>query len=75
MDTLQCTMTLNKHIDVVTSLICWDDFWLSSSVDGTIKIWASIKVGTLSVVYTHNEKIIRYLIILLYFLCRKQIDN
>jgi len=34
-----------------------------------------MEVGTLSVVYTQNEKIVRYLIILLYFLCRKQIDN
>jgi len=67
MDTLQCTMTLNEHTDVVTSLICWDEFLLSSSSDGTIKIWACMEVGTLSVVYTHNEQIVRYLIILLYF--------
>jgi len=26
MDTLQCTMTLNEHNDVATSLICWDEF-------------------------------------------------
>ncbi|RYR24631.1 zinc finger CCCH domain-containing protein 17-like [Arachis hypogaea] len=25
LDTLQCTMTLNGHTDVVTSLICWED--------------------------------------------------
>ncbi|KAK7342522.1 hypothetical protein VNO80_25477 [Phaseolus coccineus] len=49
MDTLQCTMTLNEHNDVVTSLICWDEFLLSSSFDGTIKIWACMEVGTLNV--------------------------
>ncbi|KAG4949428.1 hypothetical protein JHK85_043292 [Glycine max] len=37
MDTLQCTMTLNDHTDVVTSLICWDQYLLSSSSDRTIK--------------------------------------
>ncbi|CAJ1931436.1 unnamed protein product [Sphenostylis stenocarpa] len=57
MDTLQCTMTLNEHTDVVTSLICWGEFLLSSSSDGTIKIWACMELGSLTVVYTHNEQI------------------
>ncbi|XLS91725.1 hypothetical protein HN51_067733, partial [Arachis hypogaea] len=29
LDTLQCTITLNGHTDVVTSLICWDNYLLS----------------------------------------------
>ena len=37
MDTLQCTMTLNEHTDVVTSLICWDEFLLSSSSDARLR--------------------------------------
>jgi len=66
-DTLQCTMTLNKHTGVVTSLLCWEQYLFSSSSDGTIKIWAMTEVGTLTVVYTHNEQSVRYPIIWLYF--------
>ncbi|XP_027922329.1 zinc finger CCCH domain-containing protein 48-like [Vigna unguiculata] len=55
-DTLQCTMTLNEHTGVVTSLLCWEKYLFSSSSDGTIKIWAMTEVGTLAVVYTHNEQ-------------------
>ena len=39
MDTLQCTMTLNDHTDAVTSLICWDQYLLSSSSDQAILKW------------------------------------
>jgi len=56
-------MTLNEHIGVVTSLLCWEKYLFSSSYDGTIKIWAMTEVGTLAVVYTHNEQSVRYLII------------
>ncbi|KAL2347701.1 hypothetical protein Fmac_001701 [Flemingia macrophylla] len=56
MDTLECKMTLNGHTDVVTSLICWDNYLLSSSIDGTIKIWAATEEETLKVIYTHTEK-------------------
>ncbi|KAL5158452.1 Zinc finger CCCH domain-containing protein 48 [Glycine soja] len=56
MDTLQCTMTLNDHTDIVTSLICWDQYLLSSSSDRTIKVWACIEAGSLEVIYTHTEE-------------------
>ncbi|KAL5158459.1 Zinc finger CCCH domain-containing protein 48 [Glycine soja] len=56
MDTLQCTMTLNDHTDAVTSLICWDQYLLSSSSDRTIKVWACIEAGSLEVIYTHTEE-------------------
>lgn len=56
MDTLQCTMSLNEHTDVVTSLICWDQFLLSSSSDCTTKVWAAFEEGTLKVTYTHKEE-------------------
>ncbi|KAL2317512.1 hypothetical protein Fmac_031388 [Flemingia macrophylla] len=56
MDTLQCSMTLNEHTDVVTSLICWDQFLLSSSSDCTIKVWATFEEGTLKSIYTRKEE-------------------
>ncbi|KAI9126012.1 hypothetical protein K1719_003430 [Acacia pycnantha] len=56
LNTLQCMMTLKGHTDVVTSLICWDQYLLSSSMDGTVKVWGATKKETLEVVYTHNEK-------------------
>ncbi|KAK4265240.1 hypothetical protein QN277_026320 [Acacia crassicarpa] len=56
LNTLQCMMTLKGHTDVVTSLICWDQYLLSSSLDGTVKVWGVTEKETLEVVYTHNEK-------------------
>ncbi|OIW20714.1 hypothetical protein TanjilG_21048 [Lupinus angustifolius] len=56
LDTLQCKMTLNGHTDMVTSLICWDSFLLSSSSDCTIKIWVATEEGTIKVAYTHTEE-------------------
>ncbi|KAF7811465.1 Zinc finger CCCH domain-containing protein 48 [Senna tora] len=56
LNTLLCTMTLNAHTDVVTSLVCWYQYLMSSSSDGTIKIWAATEAGTLEVVYTHREE-------------------
>ncbi|XP_057762700.1 zinc finger CCCH domain-containing protein 48-like [Arachis stenosperma] len=53
LDTLQCTMTLNGHTDVVTSLICWDNYLLSSSSDCTVNVWVCTEEGTLKVAYTH----------------------
>lgn len=56
LDTLQCIMTLNAHSDVVMSLICWDQFLLSCSLDCTIKVWVATEGGNLEVTYTHNEE-------------------
>ncbi|XP_057744696.1 zinc finger CCCH domain-containing protein 48-like [Arachis stenosperma] len=57
LDTLQCTMTLNGHTDVVTSLICWDNFLLSASSDCTVNVWVCTEEGTLEVTYTHTHEI------------------
>ncbi|KAL2340759.1 hypothetical protein Fmac_008699 [Flemingia macrophylla] len=56
MDTLECKMTLNGHTDVVTSLICWDNYLLSSSIDCTIKVWAAVEGDTLNAIYTRKEE-------------------
>ncbi|CAL0332761.1 unnamed protein product [Lupinus luteus] len=64
LETLQCKMTLNRHTYVVTSLICWDSFSLSSSSDCTIEIFRkgplvckkkvvqSIEIGLLGLFFT-----------------------
>nr|POE95723.1 zinc finger ccch domain-containing protein 17 [Quercus suber] len=49
-------MTLNEHDDVVKSLMCWDKYLFSGSLDCTIKVWASTKDGCLEVIYTHSEE-------------------
>jgi hypothetical protein len=36
--TLQCIQTLSDHTDVVISVLCWDQFLLSCSLDRTIKV-------------------------------------
>ncbi|XP_054776552.1 zinc finger CCCH domain-containing protein 48-like [Prosopis cineraria] len=54
--TLQCTMTLKGHTDVVTSLICWDRYLFSSSLDCKVKLWTATQEETLEVVYTHHEE-------------------
>ncbi|KAF2290439.1 hypothetical protein GH714_013163 [Hevea brasiliensis] len=56
LDTLQCVHTLSGHNDAVTSLICWDQYLLSCSLDKTIKAWAFTEEGNLDVIYTHNEE-------------------
>ncbi|KAL0009039.1 hypothetical protein SO802_010541 [Lithocarpus litseifolius] len=52
----QCIMTLNGHDDVVKSLMCWDKYLFSGSLDCTIKVWASTDDGSLEVIYTHSEE-------------------
>ncbi|MED6173908.1 hypothetical protein PIB30_064123 [Stylosanthes scabra] len=54
--TLDCTMTLNGHSDTVSSLICWEDYLLSSSSDCTVNVWVCTEEGTLKVAYTHTEE-------------------
>ncbi|CAH2077980.1 unnamed protein product [Thlaspi arvense] len=56
LDNLQCIQTLTEHTSVVMSLICWDQFLLSCSLDNTVKIWAATEGGNLEVTYTHKEE-------------------
>lgn len=56
LETLQCLQTLTEHIDVVMSLLCWDQFLLSASLDKTVKVWATTENGNLEVAFTHNEE-------------------
>ncbi|KAI3892745.1 hypothetical protein MKX03_017783 [Papaver bracteatum] len=56
LETLQCIYTLTDHTSAVMSVLCWDQFSLSCSLDKTIKIWAVTKSGKLEVTYTNEEK-------------------
>ncbi|GAB2265276.1 hypothetical protein Dimus_000343 [Dionaea muscipula] len=55
LETLQCLQTLTEHKSVVMSVLCWDQFLLSCSLDKTIKVWVATENGNLEVTYTHNE--------------------
>ncbi|XWS48389.1 hypothetical protein CRYUN_Cryun13aG0072300 [Craigia yunnanensis] len=55
LETLQCLKTLTEHTNVVMSLLCWEQFLLSCSLDQTIKVWVATENGNLEVTYTHNE--------------------
>jgi len=54
--TFQCLQTLRDHTSVVMSLLCWDQFLLSCSLDSTVKVWVATPSGALEVTYTHNEE-------------------
>ncbi|CAK8539209.1 unnamed protein product [Lathyrus sativus] len=54
LDTFECKMTLNAHTDEVTSLLCWDNFLLSGSLDCTVKVWYKTEAETLEVAYSHK---------------------
>ncbi|KAI3974290.1 hypothetical protein MKX01_030959, partial [Papaver californicum] len=56
LETLQCIYTLTDHTSVVMSVLCWDQFLLSCSLDQTIKVWALTESGKLEVTYTHKEE-------------------
>ncbi|KAL5863605.1 hypothetical protein ACOSQ3_001119 [Xanthoceras sorbifolium] len=56
LQTLQSVMTLQGHTDAVMSLLCWDQYLLSCSLDRTIKVWVATEGGNLEVAYTHNEE-------------------
>ncbi|XP_044470574.1 zinc finger CCCH domain-containing protein 48-like [Mangifera indica] len=56
LDTLQPVMTLDSHTDAPMSLLCWDQYLLSCSLDQTIKVWVATEGGNLEVTYTHNEE-------------------
>ncbi|XP_060958433.1 zinc finger CCCH domain-containing protein 48-like [Cannabis sativa] len=52
---LQCVATLKGHSDGVMSLAFCGYYLVSSSLDGTIKIWATTEKGHVETVYTHEE--------------------
>ncbi|GAB4861144.1 hypothetical protein Ancab_036301 [Ancistrocladus abbreviatus] len=56
LDTLQCVHGLNGHTNVVMSVLCWDQYLLSCSLDRMLKVWAATKGGDLEVTYTHQEE-------------------
>ncbi|PSS24341.1 Zinc finger CCCH domain-containing protein [Actinidia chinensis var. chinensis] len=55
-NTFECIHTLNGHTDVVMSVLCWDSYLLSCSLDGTIKVWCATEDGGIEVCYTHKEE-------------------
>jgi len=38
LENMQCIHTLNKHSEIVMSLVCWDQYLLSCSLDQTLKV-------------------------------------
>ena len=59
LDTLEPVMTLNDHTDAPMSLLCWDQFLLSCSLDHTIKVWFATGRGNLEAAYTHKKDNVR----------------
>ncbi|TVU48391.1 hypothetical protein EJB05_08027, partial [Eragrostis curvula] len=54
----RCVFTLAGHASTVTALLCWDQFLLSSSDDGTVKVWRAKPDRDeldLEVHYVHDE--------------------
>ncbi|XP_048326972.2 zinc finger CCCH domain-containing protein 48 isoform X2 [Ziziphus jujuba] len=56
LETLQCIQTLTEHTNVVMSVLIWDHYLLSCSLDKTIKAWVTGQSGNLEVAYTHTEE-------------------
>ncbi|XP_057780692.1 zinc finger CCCH domain-containing protein 17-like [Salvia miltiorrhiza] len=48
---LQCLQTLCGHTRDVASVICWDRYLLSASLDKTLKIWAATESGAIEVIH------------------------
>lgn len=61
-------MTLTGHTNAPMSLLCWDQYLLSCSLDQTIKVWIATEGGNLEVAYTHYEDHVccLFLLLLLY---------
>ena len=66
--TLQCTMTMSAHKDVVTCIICTDQYLISSSLDGTVKIWRVTEQETLELNKEHKEEHVSYFTLLCHLL-------
>ncbi|KAL2457356.1 Zinc finger CCCH domain-containing protein 48 [Forsythia ovata] len=56
LETFKCIQTLHGHTRDVKSVICWDKYLLSASLDNTLKVWAATESGNLEVVYELKEE-------------------
>lgn len=53
--TLQCIQTIDGHSKEVTSLVCWDRYLMSASLDKRLKIWCATDSGSIEMIYEHQE--------------------
>ncbi|XP_052211031.1 zinc finger CCCH domain-containing protein 63-like [Diospyros lotus] len=56
LNTLLCVQTLQGHTGAVMSVLCWDKYLLSCSLDESIKAWGSTEAGDIEMIYTHEEE-------------------
>lgn len=52
LENLQCLQTMTDHTSVVMSVLCWDQFLLSCSLDKTIKVLAPSLYNFVNVVHS-----------------------
>ncbi|GLT94889.1 hypothetical protein SLE2022_126030 [Rubroshorea leprosula] len=52
----ECLHILREHRGYVTSLLCWQSFLLTSSLDKTIKAWALNGGGPMEVIHSRSEE-------------------
>lgn len=55
LNSFQCIQTLKGHIGAVMSVLCWNEWLLSCSLDGTIKAWAQSKSGEIELVHSCED--------------------
>ncbi|RCV46571.1 hypothetical protein SETIT_9G541700v2 [Setaria italica] len=58
LESRRCVCTLTAHASAVIALLCWEQFLLSSSDDGTVKVWRAKPDRDdldLEVHYVHSE--------------------
>ncbi|CAI0459311.1 unnamed protein product [Linum tenue] len=58
LNTGECIQTLKAHDDDVTSVICWDQYLVSCSLDKKVKFWGRTEEGgdEIILLYTHEEE-------------------
>ncbi|XP_073145927.1 zinc finger CCCH domain-containing protein 48-like [Henckelia pumila] len=56
LETLQCVQILSGHTGDVTSLLCWDRYLLSASLDNTLKIWGETRSKIIEFVCDLKER-------------------
>ncbi|KAL8495386.1 hypothetical protein ACS0TY_019508 [Phlomoides rotata] len=52
---MQCLQTLTGHTNTVKSVLCWESYLMSASLDNTLKVWATTESGTIEVVHEIKE--------------------